>query len=111
MRRMSVQAVLLHGQGGQLMECQVANCANGFIDDKGTACPSCAGTGRVYPLRIQWRLNDPAAEAAERWTRSHVTNTGKKTRCGIVIPEFAYMTNEDDQIGSGVECCARCGSL
>jgi hypothetical protein len=91
------------------MECQVANCANGFVDDNGTHCPTCNGTGRVYPLRIQWRLNDPAAEDRERWTRSHVTETGRKTRCGLSIPEVAYMTNEDDQIGAGVLKCLRCG--
>lgn len=31
----------------QIIECPVADCANGFIDDVGTHCPTCNGTGHV----------------------------------------------------------------
>lgn len=90
------------------MECPVANCANGFIDDNATACPTCNGAGRIYPLSIRWRLNDPAEEQAERWTKVHRTQTGRKTFCGITIPELPYMADEDEQIPAAVPSCTRC---
>lgn len=60
--------------------------------------------------RIRWRLNDPAAENAQRWTKVHLFSRhgDDLTKCHLRIPEFAYMVDIDDQIPSDATACKRC---
>ena len=75
--------------------------------------------------RIRWRLNDPAEESAQRWTAVHILHPGTAARatgnfgelvpsddeitlCGRTVPEWAYMTDRDDQIPFGCFTCEPC---
>ena len=59
-------------------------------------------------VRIRWRLNDPAEENRERWTRTHITNTSvTDTLCGLAVP-FAYMQDMNSDIPKEWPFCKRC---
>jgi hypothetical protein len=60
--------------------------------------------------RIRWRLNDPAEEARQRWTKVHHVSihADDLTACHIIIPEHPYMVDRDDQIPTGAALCKRC---
>jgi hypothetical protein len=59
---------------------------------------------------IRWRLNDPADEWRQRWTRVHRVSfhAADLTACHIVIPESPYMVDRDEQIPTGAPHCKRC---
>jgi hypothetical protein len=59
---------------------------------------------------VRWRLNDPAEENRQRWTRVHRVSihAADLTVCHIVIPEHPYMLDADGQIPTGADRCKRC---
>lgn len=80
---------------------------------------------------IRWRLNDPAEENRQRWTRVHLIHPGvsldvtpdplapgrervqvntkrERTYCGLDVPEFPYMEDRDGDIPSDADECKRC---
>ena len=56
---------------------------------------------------IRWRLNDPAIEWRQRWTRVHVVDATNdaRTLCGVTLPD-AYDT--DYAPAAGLDKCKRC---
>lgn len=66
----------------------------------------------LAPLRVRWRLNDPAEEYRQ-WTRVHVkvdASVGGRERviCGLYVPDFAYDVDRGDSIPEGAPTCKRC---
>ena len=59
---------------------------------------------------IRWRLNDPAEESRQRWTRGHFLDTAGATTtlCGLPVPDLPYMEDRDEQIPDGAYYCERC---
>lgn len=65
----------------------------------------------------RWRADDPANSCRWRvgacdWTKSHLTNTSAtKTLCGLVVPDYPYLQDVDDQIPKDWPVCKRCEHL
>lgn len=59
---------------------------------------------------IRWRLNDPAKENRQRWTKAHRVSfhASDLTACHQRIPEHPYMMDTDDQIPADWPACQRC---
>ena len=59
---------------------------------------------------IRWRLNDPAQEWRQRWTKVHRVSfhANDLTVCHILIPEFPYDSEHDGQIPVDAIKCKRC---
>jgi hypothetical protein len=59
---------------------------------------------------IRWRKNDPADEAAMRWTKAHRLNhhDDNWTACGQRVPVDVYMVDYDNDIPTGAPVCKRC---
>lgn len=62
---------------------------------------------------IRWRKNDPADEAAMRWTRVHrlTVNNDSITVCGRFVPVNVYMVDYDNDIPPGAPVCKACERL
>lgn len=58
-------------------------------------------------MLVRWRLNEPTEENRERWTRVHVAEDGK-TFCGVDVPEWPYMLDEDRHVPGGAARCRKC---
>lgn len=60
--------------------------------------------------RIRWRLNDPAEENRQRWTKVHrvSVHASDLTACHIIIPENAYDVAYDEWIPDDAIECKRC---
>jgi len=60
--------------------------------------------------RIRWRLNDPAEENRQRWTKVHRVSfhAADLTACHILIPEHAYMVDRNEWIPDDAPECQRC---
>jgi len=61
---------------------------------------------------IRWRLNDPAVEWRQRWTRVHVVSrhASDLTACHRLIPEHAYVEERNADIPGDAPRCRRCVS-
>lgn len=61
-------------------------------------------------IRLRWRLNDPAEENRERWTRVHraIGDMSPKALCGVAIPEHPYMADYNADIPDGAPDCRSC---
>lgn len=59
---------------------------------------------------VRWRLNDPAEENKQRWTKTHKVSfhASDLTACHQLIPEYPYMMDTDDQIPQDWPVCKRC---
>lgn len=61
---------------------------------------------------VRWRLNDPAEENRQRWTKVHTVSLHAEdlTACHIIIPEHPYMADWNEHVPDGAERCKRCAS-
>lgn len=62
--------------------------------------------------KVQWRLNDPGEESAQRWTKVHRVSlqADDLTMCHMRIPEHPYMMDFDEDVDPDAPVCKRCQS-
>lgn len=59
---------------------------------------------------ISWRLNDPADEWRQRWTKVHLVSVHAEdlTACHLEIPRYPYDVARDEWIPTARPRCKRC---
>lgn len=64
---------------------------------------------------IRWRLNDPAEENRERWSKvhcasaSHRHDSNVKAFCGVKVPDYPYDSEYDREPITCKTCLAKSG--
>jgi hypothetical protein len=66
-----------------------------------------------YADDIRWRLNDPAVEWRQRWTKVHRVSfhNDDLTRCHIKIPEHPYDQERGTSLPEALPRCKRCTTV
>ena len=59
---------------------------------------------------VRWRLNDPADEPRQRWTKVHKVSmhAADLTVCHQLIPDFPYMRDDTIHVPSDAPRCKNC---
>jgi hypothetical protein len=74
-----------------------------------TANANAQGSAPVKAVeRTRWRLNDPGEENRVRWTKVHYLATPYRALCGVMVAEWPYDRDANEQIPDDADVCRRC---